>query len=113
MTLECLEKLALNVGLADITHRLENMLIDGIIFAFHDQNSEGDRIVRGFGAIIQALGLRAGPHFQQICGIIHFRLKNRQITMRQQAADLIRWIAPTMKLCGDQVKLGKMGSMLY
>lgn len=55
------------------------------------------------------MGLRAKPYFVQIVGTIHWRLNNKSIRIRQQAADLIAKIANCMKSCGEEVRLGRLG----
>jgi splicing factor 3B subunit 1 len=56
--------------------------------------------LNGFGAVVNAMGLRAKPFFVQIVGTIHWRLNNKSIRIRQQAADLVAKIAHCMKSCG-------------
>lgn len=58
-------------------------------------------ILNGFGAIVNSLGLRAKPYFVQIVGTINWRLNNKSIRIRQQAADLVSKIAHCMKICGE------------
>ena len=70
-------------------------------------------MLNGFGTTINALGIRAKPYFSQINGIIHWRLNNKSAKIRQQAADLITKIAPCMKLCTEDSKLGRLGTTLY
>ena len=67
--------------------------------AFHEQKSDDNIILNGFGAIVNALGLRAKPYFVQIVGTIHWRLNHKSIRIRQQAADLVVKIANCMKVC--------------
>ena len=45
---------------------------------------ETHTILNGFGAVINALGLRAKPYLPQICGTIKWRLNNKSARVRQQ-----------------------------
>lgn len=65
--------------------------------------------MNGFGAVVNAFGMRAKPYFVQIVGTIHWRLNNKSIRIRQQAADLVAKIASCMKSCGEEVRLGRLG----
>jgi splicing factor 3B subunit 1 len=75
--------------------------MDCVLAAFHEQNTDDNIILNGFGAIVNALGLRAKPYFVQIVGTIHWRLNHKSIRIRQQAADLVVKIARSMKMCGE------------
>ncbi len=69
-------------------------------------------ILNGFGAVVNALGLRAKPYFAQIVGTINWRLNNKYTNIRLQAADLVTKIAHCMKICGDEGRLGRLGLTL-
>ena len=119
-----------NLGAADIDSRLEEQLIDGILFAFQEQTSEVSHaphsltpylplsflpplhdlpifflqdviMLNGFGVVVNALGMRVKPYLPQICGTILWRLNNKAAKVRQQAADLISRIASVMHTCGE------------
>ncbi len=114
MTLETIEKIISTLGVADIPSRLEQLLIDGLIFIFQEQTSDdGNVILNGFGSIINTLNLRAKPYIPLICGTIQWRLTNKNAKIRQQAADLISKIAPVLKTCGEENLMGKLGVVLY
>lgn len=74
--------------------------MDCILTAFHEQTTDDVIILNGFGAVVNAFGLRAKPYFVQIVGTIHWRLNHKSIRIRQQAADLVAKIANSMKTCG-------------
>jgi len=89
---------------SDISHAPEtfrNELMDCALTALHEQTTDDAVILNGFGAIVNALGLRAKPYFVQIVGTINWRLNNKSIRIRQQAADLVSRIAHCMKVCGE------------
>jgi len=114
LTMETIEKIAATLGVADIDPRLEEELIDGILYAFHEQASDDTQtMLNGFGTIVNCLGVRAKPYIPQICGTIQWRLNNRSARIRQQAADLTARIAAVMKNCGEESLLGRLGVILY
>ncbi|KJF61011.1 U2 snRNP component HSH155, variant [Coccidioides immitis RS] len=113
MTIETIEKLIASLGAADIGERLEERLIDGVLFAFQEQSVEDIVILNGFGTVVNALGTRCKPYLPQIVSTILWRLNNKSATVRQQAADLISRIAMVMKQCGEDALMGKLGTFLY
>ena len=114
MTMETIEKVVVAMGVADINQDLEDQLIDGIVYAFHQQTSDENMVMlNGFGAVINCLGTRAKRHFPQICANIRLRLKNRSARIRQQAADLITRISQVMKSCSEEKPLLELGQILY
>ncbi|KAJ6446175.1 splicing factor 3B subunit 1 [Purpureocillium lavendulum] len=113
MTVETIEKIISSLGAADIDERLEERLVDGILYAFQEQTVEDIVILNGFGSVVNALGDRCGPFLPQITSTILWRLNNKSPTVRQQAADLISRIAMVMKQCGEDELMGKLGVVLY
>ncbi|CAK7214590.1 U2 snRNP component prp10 [Sporothrix curviconia] len=113
MTVETVEKLVSSLGAADIGERLEERLVDGILYAFQEQTVEDVVMLNGFGSVVNALGARCKPYLPQIVSTILWRLNNKSATVRQQAADLISRIAMVMKQCGEDALMGKLGIVLY
>ncbi|KAJ5267516.1 splicing factor 3B subunit 1 [Penicillium angulare] len=113
MTVETVEKLIASLGAADVSERLEERLIDGVLHAFQEQSIEDIIILNGFGTVVNALGTRCKPYLPQIVSTILWRLNNKSATVRQQAADLISRIAMVMKQCGEDALMGKLGIVLY
>ncbi|KAL1204087.1 hypothetical protein V5N11_011926 [Cardamine amara subsp. amara] len=114
MVMETIDKVVTNLGASDIDARLEELLIDGILYAFQEQtNDDTNVMLNGFGAIVNALGQRVKPYLPQICGTIKWRLNNKSAKVRQQAADLISRIAVVMKQCGEEQLMGHLGVVLY
>ncbi|XP_065560942.1 splicing factor 3B subunit 1-like isoform X2 [Artemia franciscana] len=113
MVMETIEKTLANLGAADIDSRLEEQLIDGILYAFQEQTTEDVIMLNGFGVIVNALGKRVKPYLPQICGTILWRLNNKSAKVRQQAADLIAKIAVVMKTCQEEKLMGHLGVVLY
>jgi len=113
MTVETVEKLVASLGSADISERLEERLIDGVLYAFQEQSIEDVVILNGFGTVVNSLKTRCKPYLPQIVSTILWRLNNKSATVRQQAADLISRIANAMKECGEDALMGKLGIVLY
>jgi splicing factor 3B subunit 1 len=113
MVMETIEKVVANLGAADIDPRLEELLIDGILYAFQEQTVEDVIMLNGFGTVVNALGMRIKPYLQQICYTILWRLNNKSAKVRQQAADLISRIAVVMKSCGEEKLMSQLGQILY
>lgn len=113
MTVETIEKVVASLGAADIGPRLEERLVDGMLFSFQEQSVEDIVMLNGFGTIVNALGVRCKPYLPQIVSTILWRLNNKSATVRQQAADLISRIAMVMKQCGEDTLMGKLGVVLY
>uniref|UniRef100_A0A8C6TEB6 Splicing factor 3b, subunit 1 n=1 Tax=Neogobius melanostomus TaxID=47308 RepID=A0A8C6TEB6_9GOBI len=97
MVMETIEKIMGNLGATDIDHKLEEQLIDGILYAFQEQTTEDSVMLNGFGTVVNALGKRVKPYLPQICGTVLWRLNNKSAKVRQQAADLISRTAVVMK----------------
>ncbi|XP_031352386.1 splicing factor 3B subunit 1 isoform X2 [Photinus pyralis] len=113
MVMESIEKIMGNLGAADIDSRLEEQLIDGILYAFQEQTTEDVVMLNGFGTIVNQLAKRVKPYLPQICGTILWRLNNKSAKVRQQAADLISRIAVVMKTCQEEKLMGHLGVVLY
>ncbi|KAG2427813.1 hypothetical protein HXX76_012137 [Chlamydomonas incerta] len=114
MVMETIDKVITELGAADIDARLEELLIDGILYAFQEQVADDSPVMlNGFGTAVNGLGKRARPYLPQICGTIKWRLNNKSAKIRQQAADLIARIAPVMKACDEEGLLGHLGVVLY
>ena len=137
MALEGLEKVLLALGASGVPPRLEEELVDGLLFAFQEQGvsagvegggegassssssstpsaaSDARCILSAFGTLLDALGARAKPYLVGIAGNIKWRLNYKSPGVRQSAADLVSRVAPAMKVCGEDGLLGHLGHVLY
>jgi len=114
MVMEALESIVQNLGATDIDDRLEEQLIDGILYSFQEQATDDTHVMlSGFGTVVNALGKRVKPYLPQICGTIKWRLNNKSAKVRMQAADLISRIAVVMKTCEEDQLMGHLGVVLY
>ena len=125
MVMETVKRVVDNLGTASIDEKLEERLIDGILYAFQEQavdatmsgsnalGRESQIMLMGFGSVVVALGVRCKPYLKQIAGTIKWRLNNKAAPVRMQAADLIGRIAIVMKACGEDQLMGHLGVVLY
>jgi splicing factor 3B subunit 1 len=111
---DCMDKVVTNLGAADVDERLEERLLDGLLYAFQEQGSEETGpLLSAFSTVVKALGIRTKPYLPQISGTIKWRLNNKEPHVRMQAADLIAEIAGVMKECGEEQLMGHLGVVLY
>ena len=114
MVMETIEKVIRHLGVADIDSRLEEQLMDGMLFAFQEQTTDDSPvIIEGFAKVVNTLGLRCKPYIPHVCGIVQWRLNNRSPRIRMQAADLVAKIAGVMQGCGEDMLMGRMGVVLF
>ena len=114
MVMETVELIVQNLGASDIDVRLEEQLIDGILYAFQEQTTDDTHVMlSGFGTVVNALGERMKSYLPQVCGTIKWRLNNKSAKVRMQAADLISRIAVVMKTCGEDQLMGHLGVVLF
>ncbi|KAI1721248.1 splicing factor 3B subunit 1 domain-containing protein [Ditylenchus destructor] len=113
MVMETIENIISLMGATEVDSRLEEQLIDGILYAFQEQTQEDAVMLDGFGTVCNGLGRRTKPYLPQICGTILWRLNNKSAKVRQQATDLIAKIAPVMSLCQEEKLMGHLGVVLY
>lgn len=114
MVLQTLQNVVKNLGVDDIDQKLEEQIIDGILYAFQEQTSEDYFVLlNAFDVIVNKLKYRMKPYLPQIAGIIRWRLNTPLPKVRQQSADLITKIAKLMKLCDENQMLGHLALYLY
>eukprot|EP00475_Leptophrys_vorax_P038305 TRINITY_DN6725_c0_g1_i3.p1 TRINITY_DN6725_c0_g1~~TRINITY_DN6725_c0_g1_i3.p1 ORF type:complete len:536 (-),score=140.96 TRINITY_DN6725_c0_g1_i3:33-1640(-) len=114
MSMETIDSILTTLGALDIDEKLEERLIDGILFAFQEQATDDSQVIlNGFGVVLTSLGMRARPHLDRIISTIKWRLNNRSARIRQHACDLIGRVAVPVKQCGEEDMLGHLGVVLY
>ena len=115
MVMETIGKVVAKLGVSAIDARLEELLVDGILYASQEQTSYDDNVMlNGFAAVVNALGERIKPYLHQIYGTINWRLSNRRSPkVRQQAADLVSMIAVVMNQCHEEQLMARLGVLLY
>ncbi|CAM9289926.1 unnamed protein product [Chrysoparadoxa australica] len=114
MVMEAIELIIQNLGAADVDQKLEERLVDGVLYAFQEQTEQDTTtLLDGFGTVVNALGTRVKPYLPQITGTIKWRLNNKSARVRMQAADLIGKVAALMKACDEDTLMGHLGVVLY
>ncbi|WVR07552.1 hypothetical protein IAU60_004594 [Kwoniella sp. DSM 27419] len=113
MVMETITKVIASIGAADVDERLEQLLIDGIIFAFQEQTLEDTVMLDGFATVVNALGDRVKPYLPQIVSMILWRLTNKSAKVRMLAADLTTRLAPIIKSSGEDQLLSKLGVVIF
>jgi splicing factor 3B subunit 1 len=114
MVIETFELIVQEQGVSDIDTRLEEQIVDGIMYAFQEQSAEETTsLLKGLGTIINAFGIRMKPYLPQVCGIIKWRLQNKSAKVRMQAADLIARLASVLRTCREDQLMGHLGVVLF
>lgn len=101
--------------LISIDNQTELQLVDGVLYAFQEQTQFERVYLLCLGTLAYALGLRLKPHMNSIISTILFRMKNKLPEVREQSADLIVLLAPSIKKCyeGNEDILQKLILILY
>ena len=114
MVMEAIAAVVKELGAADLDARMEELLVDGMLYAFQEQAGEDTRVMLdGFGEVVSALGKRTKAYLPQIVGVIKWRLNNKSAAVRQQASDLIARIAPVMADCDEEQLMGHLGVVIF
>ena len=119
MTLECVEKIISKMGVIDIDKRLEQLLIDGLMLCFEEQNTDDSNnnnsneiVLSCFGQVVTSLETRIKPYLPTICTAIQWRFTNKNPKVRQQSANLIVKLAYALKLNGEEALMNRLGLIL-
>ncbi|EPX70794.1 U2 snRNP-associated protein Sap155 [Schizosaccharomyces octosporus yFS286] len=113
MTAETVGKVIGSLGVSEIDERTEELLLDGVLFAFQEQSVEENVILNCFSTVVNSLGVRCKPYLPQIVSTILYRLNNKSANVREQAADLVSRITVVMRACGEEALMRKLGVVLY
>lgn len=127
MVMECITRVLTELGVDQVSPRLEEQLVDGVLYAFQEQGSPGsgadeggtwrfspsEVILRGFATVMDVLGERARPYVPQIKKVIEWRLDNKSATVRSQAAALVARLAQHLVACGEEESVALLGQLLY
>lgn len=113
MVIETIDCILTEHGSTDIDNKLEEQLIDGVLYAFQEQLTDDPSVLDGIGTVINSLGIRTKSYIPQICGTIIWRLNNHAPKIRQYSCDLVARIAPVMKVCEEEKLLCHLGVILY
>ena len=74
MVIETIHKVITNLGAADVDRKLEEQLVDGILYAFQEQSGDDKSpvLLDSFGTVVNALGVRIKPFLPQSTGYLIF-----------------------------------------
>ncbi|GBG61498.1 hypothetical protein CBR_g21841 [Chara braunii] len=95
MVMETMEKVVANLGTSDIDARLEELLIDGILYAFQEQYPEVlGSILGALKAIVNVIGMtKMTPPIKDLLPRLTPILKNRHEKVQENCIDLVGRIA--------------------
>lgn len=113
MALDAVERVLRAHGAASVESRLEERLLDALLFAFQEAATEDATAVAAFGAAIRAFGSRMKPYCVAICNAILWRITNKNAAVRMHAADLIGLMAGALDVCNEPKLLTHLCTVLY
>ncbi|KAI3657657.1 hypothetical protein MP638_007439 [Amoeboaphelidium occidentale] len=116
MSLDCLHVIIGDMGVADLKNdrRLEELMVDGLIYVFENIQSDDYRNqLDAIGTIFGSIGSRMLPYLENICALLLWRLNNKSSRIRQEAAELIGRLAPVLIDCDQEAVLINFGKVLY
>jgi splicing factor 3B subunit 1 len=121
MVVETIDNVATELGLSDIDAKLEERLIDGMMWAFQEHGNVGGGgsgddspvVLNALATVVQKLGGRSQPYLKQIVSMVQWRLNNKSTKVREYAADLIAKTAGVMQICGEEELMGHLGLVLF
>lgn len=85
--METIDKVLTALGAADVDARLEERLVDGVLYAYQEQlqDESVSILLSGFGTVVTALGRRAKPYLPQARRLARHadapRCRQRQLDM--------------------------------
>ncbi|PVU99965.1 hypothetical protein BB559_000211 [Furculomyces boomerangus] len=105
MVMEALENIVSTLGATDIDPRLEERLMDGVLYAFQEQQTNDPLILNGFGTLISALG----EEYPEVLGSILGGLKAivnviGMTEMNPPIKDLLPRLTPILKNRHEKVQ---------
>ena len=120
MVAETVDRVLTRLGAGDVEVKLEEGLVDGLLYAFQEQATEGPGgaansrvLLAAFSTLLGSLGGRAKPYLPLIAGTIKWRLNNKSPAVRAAAADLLAKLCPVLRTCGEDALLGHLGVVLF
>lgn len=113
MAIHAINRTVKLLGTNELDDRLETRLIDALLIAFQDQDTEDPVIFNGFATVAKSLDTRMKPFLAPIVSTILNQLKHKNQTIRQNAADLCNIMIPIIKNCEEIDMLNKLSIILY
>uniref|UniRef100_A0A7S0ZCN9 Splicing factor 3B subunit 1 domain-containing protein n=1 Tax=Timspurckia oligopyrenoides TaxID=708627 RepID=A0A7S0ZCN9_9RHOD len=119
MAVETVDKVVCDLGLSEVDLRLEQRLMDGLLYAFQEQtygssNAFDAQIpLRALSSFLTKLEKRAAPYLKQIASSVKWRLNNQNPKIRQAAADLGARLAYSLNECDEKELLSHFSTVFY
>ncbi len=113
MGVEAVEKVVAALGTTELSDRLVERLVDGLMYCIKNQTTEDMVVLNGVGTVINSLAERTQPYLKSIASVILSRLNHKEPAVRQQAADLTARIAIVMRKCNEDELMSTLGLVLY
>ncbi|KTB00493.1 U2 snRNP component HSH155 [Nakaseomyces glabratus] len=113
MAIHSVNKIVSIQGALDINDRLESLLVDSLLIAFQEQNSNDPIICQCLATLAVALDIRMKPYLAPIISTILNLLRHKSPQIRQNAADLCAALIPVISNCDEVVILNKLSIILY
>jgi splicing factor 3B subunit 1 len=114
MVVDVIFKVLAKTGFSGISPRLEEQIIDGLIYCFQEQVlDETNQVLDACAGIVVTFGVRMKPYLPQLVGTLRARLNQPATSVRQQAADMIANIAHVLKVCNEERMLANIGLFLH
>eukprot|EP00835_Amoeboradix_gromovi_P000725 NODE_27_length_33950_cov_0.349739.p3 type:complete len:920 gc:universal NODE_27_length_33950_cov_0.349739:12698-9939(-) len=113
MSCECLLKLIEIQSVDELDLRLQQEIVDGLLYAFQHQSMDEPVTLNAFSTFLEHLRLNAKPYIEQIMSTILFRLNSKTPKVRQLTAELISKITMVLKDCNELKQLNNLGVVLY
>lgn len=119
MACEAIHRILLSVPdvIVELDRAGDERLVDAVLFAFQEQPVDQPQpaTLQAVLVVCKVLGSRLAPHIPVILLTVLFRLKNSEPVVREQAADLVAAVAPSLREClpTDDAVLPKLVLFLY
>lgn len=117
MALEVSDRVLESLGSFDLDDKTITRLLNGLLYCFQHQTLDNKAlnliVLNGFANILNNLGIRSKEHIMPIISVLLYRLKNKDVGIREQAADFIARICGVLKICKEEDLLIRLGTILY
>jgi len=115
MVLETTGEIVTQLGTTDLDSQLEGDLFEGMIHTLREQTEDSDGVAQGVATVIKSMGVRCTLYLPRLKATLVERLRTtRNPRFRQQSAELLVGISPTLRMCDESgVTLIEMSKILY
>ncbi|AMD21196.1 HEL084Wp [Eremothecium sinecaudum] len=113
MAAHAINRIVLLTGTVDIEENLERRLVDALLIAFQEQTNNDRVVFRCIGTVANSLHKRMKQYLGPIVSTILNRLKHKNQTVRQYAAELCGVLVPVISSCGELQMLNKLNIIFF